>query len=399
MSSSTVTSTSPSRRARVRRTLLPTAALAAVLSLTACSLVGGGGGASDEGGATADQTSDGATTADGEASAGTGASPSSITLVTHDSFALSEDVLASFTEQTGIEVTVVAPGDGGALVNQLVLTKDSPLGDVVFGVDTTFASRAMDEGVFAPYTSPALPASAEQYLLGDALTPVDVSDVCLNVDLAWYEENGQTPPASLEDLTQPEYASQLVVTNPATSSPGLAFLLTTVAAFGGADGSSTTGDGTGWLSYWERLRDNDVLVVDGWSDAYYVDFSGGGGDGTRPVVLSYASSPPYTVGDDGEPTTAALLDTCFRQVEFAGVLTGAANPEGAQAFIDFLLSPAVQADVPGSMYVYPVDDTVALPDDWAQWAPLATTPFAVPADEIAANRSTWIDQWTQTVLD
>ncbi|PWD50854.1 thiamine ABC transporter substrate-binding protein [Serinibacter arcticus] len=367
-----------------RRPLIATAALtsASLLALAGCSL-GGGSPAPSATSSPSDSATD-----SGEPS-GEGASPSSsITLVTHDSFNLSEDVLAAFTEETGIAVTQVAPGDGGALVNQLVLTKASPLGDVVFGVDTTFASRAVDEGVFAPYTSPALPASAEQYLLGDALTPIDVSDVCLNVDLGWYEENGQEPPASFDDLVLPEYAGQTVVTNPATSSPGLAFLLATI----GAKGES------GWVAYWEQLRDNDVLVVDGWSDAYYVDFSGGEGEGERPVVLSYASSPPVTIGDDGVPTTAALLDTCFRQVEYAGVLDGAANPEGAQAFVDFLLSEPVQADVPEQMYVYPVDAGVELPADWAEFAPLASAPWDVPAADITANRSDWIDTWTQTVL-
>ena len=368
-------STAPRRTARSTATTTAGLTAALALTLTACSL---GGGA----------PSPSSTTASGEAEEGTGASTSSITLVTHDSFAVSEDVLAAFTNETGISVTQVAPGDGGALVNQLVLTKASPLGDVVFGIDNTFASRALDEGVFAPYTSPALPASAAPYLLGDALTPIDSSDVCLNVDLAWFEENGQTPPATLDDLLLPEFSSLTVVTNPATSSPGLAFLLATIAAKGE----------DGWVTYWEQLRDNDLLVVDGWSDAYYVDFSGAEGEGERPVVLSYASSPPVTIGDDGVPTTAALLETCFRQVEYAGVLEGAANPEGAQAFIDFLLSEPFQADVPGQMYVYPIDTEVALPADWAEFAPRASTTFDVPAADITANRSAWIDTWTATVL-
>lgn len=319
---------------------------------------------------------------------------SSITVVTHDSFNVSPEVLAAFTEATGIDVVLVAPGDGGTLVNQLVLTKDSPLGDVVYGVDNTFATRAIDEGVFEPYASPDLPESATPYLLGDDLTPIDFSDVCLNVDLDWYEENGQPPPQTFEDLLLPEYAGHAVVTNPATSSPGLALLAATVGAFG----ESTAGEPGGWLDYWTSLRDNDVLVVDGWSDAYYVDFSGGGGDGVRPVVLSYASSPPFTVGEDGEPRTAALLDTCFRQVEYAGVLAGTENPDGARAFIDFMLSPQFQADVPEQMYVYPVDSGVELPAEWAEFAPLSPTPWTVPAEMIAAERTAWIDLWTAAIL-
>lgn len=353
-------------------------AAALALTLAAC------GSGSDSGSGSGEAS---ASASEGEG-VGTEAAPSTITVVSHDSFNLSEGLLESFTEETGIEVTLVAPGDGGALVNQLVLTKDSPLGDVVYGVDNTFASRAIEEGVFEPYTSPMLPVSAEDYMIGEELTPIDVSDVCLNIDDDWFEAEGLTPPATFEDLTEPEYAGLTVVTNPATSSPGLAMLTATVGAFGE----------DGWLEYWEALAANDLLVVDGWSDAYYVDFSGADGEGPRPIVLSYASSPPYTVGADGEPTTSALLDTCFRQVEYAGVIAGAANPDGAQQFIDFLLSNEVQADVPGQMYVYPVDDTVELPQEWAEWAPLADSPHTVPAEDIAANRSEWIEQWTATVL-
>ena len=313
----------------------------------------------------------------------------SITLVTHDSFTVSDEVMVAFTQDSGITVEPVAPGDGGALVNQLVLTKDSPLGDVAFGVSDTFASRGVNEGVFAPYTSPNLPASAEPYRFGEALTPIDFSDVCLNVDLAWFDAQGLTPPVTFDDLLRPEYANLAVVTNPATSSPGLNFLVATIAAKGE----------DGWADYWAQLRENGVKVVDGWSDAYYVDFTGAGGDGDRPIALSYSSSPPYTMGEDEQPTTAALLETCSRQIEYAGVLAGAANPEGAQAFIDFMLSEQFQADLPEQMFVYPIDSEVVLPAEWAQFAPQAEEPFTLTPEQIDAGRTGWIEEWTSVVLE
>lgn len=342
----------------------------ALLALAAC----GGGGTEDAGGA--DGTDGGA--------GGT------VTLVTHDSFAVSEDVLAAFEEESGLTVEQVAPGDGGALVNQLVLTKDAPLGDAVFGIDNTFASRAIDEGVLEPYTPAGLSDSAAQYTIGDGeLTPVDLGDVCINVDHTWFTEQGIPEPVTLEDLTEPEYRDLLVVTNPATSSPGLAFLLATVGAFGE----------DGWEDYWADLRDNGVKVVDGWSDAYYVDFSGAEGAGPRPLALSYSTSPAFTVTEDGTAsTTGALLDTCFRQVEHAGVLANAENPEGARELVDFLISEAFQADVPEQMYMYPADDSVALPEGWAEFAPLAEEPFDVAPEEISANRDEWIQAWTATVV-
>ncbi|NKY38446.1 thiamine ABC transporter substrate-binding protein [Cellulomonas septica] len=354
-----------------RRTSVPVLALAAgtVLALAGCSAIGGGD----------------------PSPAASGGGGGTVTLVTHDSFGLSDGLLESFEEESGLTVEVVQPGDAGALVNQLVLTKDAPLGDLVFGVDNTFASRAIDEGVVEPYTSSAPAAEdAARYAVdgSDALTAVDFGDVCLNVDHAWFTEHGVAEPASLDDLTKPEYQDLLVVPSAVTSSPGLAFLLATV----GAKGED------GWQDYWTALVANGLKVSEGWSDAYYTDFSGGGGDGPRPVVLSYASSPPFTVPDGAdEPTTGALLDTCFRQVEYAGVLANAENPEGAQQLLDFLLSDEVQADIPGSMYMYPVSTAVDLPEEWARWAPLADTPFEVAPADVDAHREEWLAAWSEIV--
>ena len=333
----------------------------------------------------------------GSGSAGPSGSPGgTITLVTHDSFALSKGIMADFTAKTGYTVKVVQPGDAGTLVNELVLTKDAPIGDVTFGIDNTFASRALDEGVVVPppvpLTAPALKDARAHAVPGDtagALTAIDDGDVCINVDHSWFTAHHLAEPASLDDLTKPAYKGLLVTPSPVTSSPGFAFLLATIGKYGT----------DGWQAYWKALKDNGVKVDQGWTDAYEVDFTGGGGNGTFPIVLSYSSSPPYTVPKGGTaPTTGALLDTCFRQVEYAGVLAGAKNPVGAAAFVNFLLSDEVQADIPGSMYMYPVSTSVTVPADWAQWAPLAAHPFEVPAADIAAHRADWLQQWSATVL-
>lgn len=312
-----------------------------------------------------------------------------VTLVTHDSFHIDPGLLADFEARTGLKVEHVTPGDGGALVNQLILTKDNPLGDVAYGVDSTFASRAVEEGVFAPYTSqePAAADAAAYALPGDdTLTAIDYSDVCLNVDDTWFAEKGLTPPSTLEDLLDPAYRDLAVVPAATTSSPGLAFLLATVAAFG-----------EGWPEYWQGLLDNGLKVVPGWSDAYYTDFTAGG-EGERPVVLSYASSPPYTIPEGEErPATSALLRTCFRQVEYAGVLAGTDDPEGAGKLVDLLLSEEFQAGIPESMYVYPVSSAVELPEDWARWAPLAEEPLSLDPQDVAEHREEWLRQWSQIV--
>jgi thiamine transport system substrate-binding protein len=318
----------------------------------------------------------------------------SITLMTHDSFNVSDDVLADFTDRTGIDVKLLRAGDAGAALNQAILTADNPEADVFFGVDNTFLTRALDADLFVPYEPDALAGVDPQFVLDDEhrVTPVDYGDVCVNYDREAFGAGGPPPPATLEDLAASQYRDQLVVENPATSSPGLAFLLATVDRFGPG----------GYLDYWTRLRANGVLVADGWEDAYYGQFSGGSGEGDRPLVVSYASSPPAEVlGLDSEPLeapTAVVEDGCFRQIEFAGILRGAANEDGAKRFVDFLLSEEFQADMPLTMFVFPVNPDVELPDVFVEHAVIPSDPAALDPAEIGANRDTWIEEWTDTVL-
>ena len=330
----------------------------------------------------------GALTEDDEPKATDSAAPiTNVVLVTHESFALPEELVTAWEQETGYHLVQRASGDAGELTNKLVLTKSSPTGDVAFGVDNSFAGRALAEGVFAPYGG-TLPAGTEDFALAegsDRLVPIDNGDVCVNVDKAWYADHGQTPPATLDDLLDPAYKGQFVTPGAPTSSPGFAFLLATIAA-----------KGDGWTDYWTALMANDAKVVAGWEDAYFVDFTAGGGKAaSRPIVLSYDSSPAFTIDKKtGESTTAALLDTCTRQVEYAGVLEGARNVSGATALIDFLLSPEVQAALPTSMYVFPVVDGTPLPADWARHATRPTTTLDVAPAEIEANRDEWLADWT-----
>lgn len=361
------------RAARLRRG----AAAVAVLALaTSCSLVGTG---EDDEPAGA-EPGDGATTSEpgGE-----------VVLLTHDSFALPDQVVADFEAESGIELTIRPGGDAGALTNRLVLSKDNPQGDAVFGIDNTFASRALEEGVLAETgDAVAWPDGVEQYALpGDdeqRLAPVDNGNVCVNVDTSWFAENGVEEPDSLDDLTDPAYEGLFVTPGAATSSPGLAFLLSTVAEYG-----------DDWPTYWADLVANDVQITSGWTDAYQGSFTQGGGKGQRPIVLSYDSSPAFTVAEGSDrSSTRALLDTCFQQVEYAGVLEGAENPDGAAAVVAWLQSPEVQASLPESMYVFPVADGVELPAEWARFAERPTDPYEVDPAEVAANRDEWLREWT-----
>lgn len=310
-----------------------------------------------------------------------------VVVATHDSWNMSKEVIRAFEKESGWKVKIQPQGDAGQLTNKLVLTKDNPIADLEYGVDNTFASRAVDHGVLQD-AGVDTAASADRFRLDgpgrDQLVPIDYSDVCVNVDDTWFADHHLAPPRTLADLTKPAYRGLFVTPGASSSSPGMAFLLTTIDRYGAQ-----------WPSYWKKLMANGAKVTSGWTDAYEVDFTGGGSKkGTRPIVLSYSSSPPFTVPEGKDrPTTSALLDTCFRQVEYAGVLAGAQHPEGARKFLEFMTQEAFQSALPENMYVYPVLDSAKVPADWKKWAPVAPDPASLPADEIARNRTRWLTTW------
>ena len=317
-----------------------------------------------------------------------------LTVMTHDSFSISEDVIAAFEEEYAVEVQFLKMGDAGSALNKAILSIDAPLADVFYGVDNTFLSRALEEGIFEPYDSPLLEAIPDQFQLDpeNRAIPIDYGDVCLNIDLAYFEENDLEPPTSLDDLLDPAYAGLLVVENPATSSPGMAFLLTTIGHFGESH----------YLEYWEGLVENDVLIVNDWETAYYTEFSRWGG--TRPIVVSYGSSPPFEViyaeEPMEEPVTAAVTadDTCFRQIEFAGILAGTENRELAEAWIDFMLSPTFQEDLPLQMFMFPVNPEAQLDETFVEFLSVPDHPVEVPPEDIVANREAWLEAWRGVIL-
>lgn len=316
-----------------------------------------------------------------------------VVLVTHDSFNIPRRVLRSFEVSSGYRVRVRKAGDAGSALNQAILTKDTPIGDAFFGVDNTFLSRAIDAGIFARFQPRNLGTTRADLRLdpGGRLTPIDYGDVCVNADRRWFTERDVPVPVTLDDLADARYRGLLVVQNPATSSPGLAFLLASVARFG-----------DGWRDWWRRLRANDVKVTEGWEQAYNTEFSGSAGRGPRPLVVSYGSSPAAEVHyADPTPTvapTVVLPDTCFRQVEFAGVLRGARNPEGARRLVEFMLTEEFQRAVPLSMWVFPARRATPLPEVFRQFAVAPVRPLRLPPAEIAANRDRWIEEWTRIVL-
>jgi thiamine transport system substrate-binding protein len=311
--------------------------------------------------------------------------------MTHDSFAVSESVVSAFEQTNNAKLIFLKSGDAGAALNKAILAKSAPLADVFYGVDNTFLSRALAGDIYEPYASPELKNIPDAFKLDSSsrALPVDYGDVCINYDKAYFADKKLSVPQSLEDLTEPEYKNMLVVENPATSSTGLAFMLATVKHFGDS-----------FPDYWRALKDNSLIVVDGWETAYYTNFSASSGRGPQPMVVSYASSPAAEVTPSGDSPTASILgpDTCFRQIEFVGILKGTQHRALAEKFVDFMLSKQFQEDMPLQMFVYPVIPNATLPDAFVKFAQAPAQPATLAPDVIAANRDQWIQAWTAVVL-
>lgn len=323
-----------------------------------------------------------------------------LTILTHSSFEMTADLKAVFEKQTGAKVQILKLGDAGEALNKVILSKGSPLGDVFYGVDNTFLSRAVKADIFDAYTpkgADALPSAIKLDTTG-RLTPIDVGYVNINTDLAAFAKSKLAAPKTLKDLTKPEYKGMLAMENPATSSPGLAFMLATIATFG------ETGAYT-WKDFWKDMRANGVVIQPGWNEAYYQSFSAGSGSqGNVPMVVSYATSPAaevfFSEGKLTEPPTGNIMpdNGAFKQIEFAGVLKGAKNPELARAWLDFMISKDFQEDIPLNMFVYPALPSAKLPDVFTKFAPVPVKPAALTPEQISANRDRWIQEWTQIVL-
>jgi len=319
-----------------------------------------------------------------------------LTVMTHDSFAVSEEIIRQFEQENNVKINFLESGDSGSAVNRAILSKEAPMADILYGVDNTFLSRAIEAGIFETYASPALEDIPQAFKLDPQNTalPVDYGDVCINFDRAYFSDQALPVPATLQDLLKPEYKGLLVVENPATSSPGMAFLLSTIAEFGE----------DGYLEYWQQLRDNGLVVVNDWETAYYTNFSGSSGQGPQPMAVSYGSSPVAEVVFAEKPLdeapTASIVgkNTCFRQVEFVGILKGTRHRALAEKFIDYMLSKPFQEDLPLQMFVFPVSSQAQLPEAFVKHSQISEEPAMLDPQLIADNRDVWIQAWTDTVL-
>jgi thiamine transport system substrate-binding protein len=304
----------------------------------------------------------------------TDATPDEVTLLAYDAFTPQKGIFDAFTAATGAKVKVVTGGDSGVLISKAILTAGTPEGDVLWGLDNTLLSRAQKAELLTSYE------------------PVDTGDICVNYDKQWFASRNIAPPTSLEDLANPTYKNLLVTQDPVASSPGLGFLLSTIAHFG-ADN---------WQGYWKSLKVNGVRIAPDWTTAYSIDFSGSAGKGKYPLVVSYGSSPPaeilYAEKPIDTPPTAVIESTCFRQTEYVGALRGARNPNNAKLLISYLLDVPFQESMPLSLFVFPTNQKASLPDLFTKFAVAPKNPLTLDPANIEKNRDAWLSSWRDILL-
>ena len=304
----------------------------------------------------------------------TDATPNEVILLAYDAFTPKDGIFDAFTAATGAKVKVVTSGDTGTLISKAILTVGNPEGDVLWGLDNTLLSRAQKAELLTSYE------------------PVDTGDICVNYDKQWFASRNIAPPTSLEDLALSTYKNLLTVQDPVASSPGLGFLLGTIAHFGVDK----------WQDYWKSLKANGVHIAPDWTTAYTIDFSGSSGKGKFPLVVSYGSSPPaevlYAEKPIDTPPTAVIESTCFRQTEYVGALRGTRNPNNAKLLISYLLDEPFQESMPLSLFVFPVNKKATLPDLFTQFAVTPKNPLTLEPADIEKNRDTWLNSWRDIIL-
>ncbi len=328
----------------------------------------------------------------GHSKAPVAAGTRTLRVLTHDSFDVDKALVAEFEQANNAKVEFNKLADAGVVVNTAILDKSNPIADVLYGVDNTYLTRATQAGIFSTYISTnagaikseLMPAAASRGLV----TPVDYGNVCLVYDKTWFEQHKVALPATISDLTQPAYKNLLVVENPSTSSPGMAFFAATIGYLGENNDAE----------YWHKLLVNGTKVVDGWSTAYNTEFTAGGGSGSRPLVVSYNSDPASDVYFSEGKTSpgVAVLDipgSCFRQVEYVGILKGSKVPDLAQKWVDFMTSVKYQEDIPLKMWVYPANNEAKLPDVLTKFATEVRNVQSLDEDTIGQKRQGWLDEW------
>jgi thiamine transport system substrate-binding protein len=302
-----------------------------------------------------------------------------LTVYTYESFTAEwgpgPQVEKAFETECACDVEFVSVADGVALLNRVKLEGASTNADIVLGLDTNLTAEAKATGLFAPHGVSPGNLTVPNGWTDDTFLPFDYGYFAVVYDT----EKLKTPPASLKELVEGDSEQKIVIQDPRTSTPGLGLLLWVKAVYGDKAPEA-----------WAKLKDRILTVAPGWSESYGLFTKG-----EAPMVLSYTTSPAYHViaEDTQRYQAAAFSEGHYLQVEVAGITTtGAKNPLAAK-FMAFMTAPAFQDAIPETNWMFPAAKTSKpLNPAFDKLVKPAKT-LAFSADEIAANRKAWVDEW------
>ena len=302
-----------------------------------------------------------------------------LTIYTYESFTAEwgpgPQIEKAFEAECGCDLEFVAVADGVALLNRLKLEGASTRADIVLGLDTNLTAEAKATGLFAPSGADLGPIKVPGGWSDDVFVPYDYAHFAVIYD----SEKLKNPPKSLHELVNGDANEKIVLQDPRTSTPGLGLVLWVKAVYGDKAPEA-----------WAKLKNRVLTVTPGWSEAYGLFTKG-----EAPMVLSYTTSPAYhMVAENTQKYKAAAFEEGhYLQIEVAGVTTtGAKNPLAAK-FMAFMTGPAFQDVIPETNWMFPAGKTSKPlnPAFGELVEPAKTLQFS--ADEVAANRKAWVDEW------
>jgi len=300
-----------------------------------------------------------------------------LTIYTYDSF-VSEwgpgpAVEAAFEKSCECDLRFIGSGDGAALLARILLEGSRSDADVVLGLDTNLTARALETGLFAEHGAVDVRFDLPIEWTDETFLPYDWGYFAFVHDRVAVPE----PPESLETLAASDL--KIVIQDPRSSTPGLGLLMWVKAAYGNRA-----------PEIWEGLSDNIVTVTKGWSEAYGLFL-----EGEADMVLSYTTSPAYhlVAEQDDSKAAAPFVEGHYMQIEVAGKLATADEPELADRFLAFMISDAFQSIIPTTNWMYPaVTPDAGLPDGFETLIQ-PERPLLVPAGEVPALRDAALSEW------
>ncbi|MFM5632165.1 thiamine ABC transporter substrate binding subunit [Aeromonas veronii] len=303
-----------------------------------------------------------------------------LTVYTYSSFTAEwgpgPKIKQAFEKACDCTLNLVPLEDGVAILNRLRLEGYHSKADLVLGLDDALISEAKQSGLFAPHSAKLDSIKVPGGWQDDTFVPYDYGYFAF----VYNKDKLKQPPKSLKELVErPDL--KVIYQDPRTSTPGQGLMLWMKSVYGDKAPAA-----------WAELAKKTVTVTKGWSEAYGMFL-----DGEADMVLSYTTSPAYHLIAENKPQyqAAAFEEGHYRQVEVAAKLKSAKQEKLADQFLQFMVSPAFQQEIPTGNWMYPVIDT-PLPKGFEQMITVAK-PLAFSSDEVAANRKGWIREWLQAV--